>query len=60
MADGGIEELYLFPENIDNSIISQAYFDYLKEDDGEREFEEWWNERNLIEIERVFVEEIYV
>ena len=55
----GIEELYWFPIQISEDNIKEAYrqFEQSESDD----FEEFWYENFPdLEMERVFVEEVYV
>jgi hypothetical protein len=52
--------LYKFPIVIEDKIIRHNYYDWRKED-TDIEFEDWWNSKNPeIQIERVYVEEVYV
>ncbi len=55
-----VEELYWSPEQIDEQLLKAGYKDFENQEDVE-DFEEWWN-NNLknTEIERVFVDEIYI
>jgi hypothetical protein len=56
-----IEELYWTPVEIEEEIFGIAYLNFATEDsEEENDFEEWWNSKNVIQIERVFVTEILI
>lgn len=58
----GVEELYWSEKEIENEILKTAYlwFDEEYEVHDWEHFEEFWNSRNEIKIERVFLEEVYI
>lgn len=58
----GIEELYNVPDGVDDEQIKTAYTEYYWNNSyDDNNFEEAWNNDNpLFEIERVYVDEIYI
>ena len=56
----GIEELYWSSIEIEEEIINIGYTNWMSTFDDSL-FEDWWNTQNPdIQIERVFVTEIYI
>lgn len=56
----GIEELYWSASNGQEDFIKDSYIEFQKKVNNEEEFEDWFNQCFKMQIERVFVEEIYI
>lgn len=56
----GIEELYWSASNGQEDFIKDSYIEFQEKVNNEEEFEDWFNQCFKMQIERVFVEEIYI
>jgi len=56
----GIEELYWSTSKGQEDFIKDSYKEFQEKINDDEEFEDWFNKSYEMQIERIFVEEIYV
>ena len=56
----GIEEIYWSASKGQEDFIKDSYKEFQEKIDNGEEFEDWFNKSYEMQIQRIFVEEIYV